>query len=373
MQKIILITVLFCASASFAQTPFDSFDTTMKSVPLFKSDKPQKFKVNVLNENTPFKYLILDVDSRTLDFYNQKDSLLTTKVLKPNEIKFLSVDPLSKKYPELTPYQFASNTPIQAIDLDGLEMYFAVNGDLIGKFGNSTAIRIVNDKDIAKTIKADVKAKLNITEREYASYKLNSSSLNETLRQITETKNSAQPIGLASVVTSSGTVTQGASQAAYIDARGLLTTPERLPAYTAPTTDADKDGFTIIHSHPLDAFTQNSDGTFSKVPYDDRTVNGYIYNVGNNNKVNPSSVDLTNTSINGNNYNLILVGNVSPIRQTETNPTQSNSPKVLSEGTAGATFYKGSFGNKGFDMTQKALEKVKKEVDKQTPATTPNH
>jgi len=31
------------------------------------------------------------------------------------------VDPLTKSYPMLTPYQFASNTPIWAIDLDGLE------------------------------------------------------------------------------------------------------------------------------------------------------------------------------------------------------------------------------------------------------------
>ena len=38
--------------------------------------------------------------------------------------KFLSVDPLTKEYAELTPYQFASNTPIQAIDLDGLEAFF---------------------------------------------------------------------------------------------------------------------------------------------------------------------------------------------------------------------------------------------------------
>ncbi len=35
--------------------------------------------------------------------------------------KFLSVDPLTKDYPWYTPYQFAGNTPIQAIDLDGLE------------------------------------------------------------------------------------------------------------------------------------------------------------------------------------------------------------------------------------------------------------
>jgi RHS repeat-associated protein len=37
--------------------------------------------------------------------------------------RFLSVDPISKKYPELTPYQFASNRPLDGIDLDGLEWF----------------------------------------------------------------------------------------------------------------------------------------------------------------------------------------------------------------------------------------------------------
>jgi RHS repeat-associated protein len=35
--------------------------------------------------------------------------------------RFLSVDPITGKYPELTPYQYASNSPIFNIDLDGLE------------------------------------------------------------------------------------------------------------------------------------------------------------------------------------------------------------------------------------------------------------
>jgi RHS repeat-associated protein len=35
--------------------------------------------------------------------------------------RFLSVDPIAKDYPELTPYQFASNRPIDGIDQDGLE------------------------------------------------------------------------------------------------------------------------------------------------------------------------------------------------------------------------------------------------------------
>ncbi|MDH5399541.1 MAG: hypothetical protein OEX02_15435 [Cyclobacteriaceae bacterium] len=42
--------------------------------------------------------------------------------------RFLSVDPLTKSYPMLTPYQFASNTPIGAIDLDGLEARITVTG-----------------------------------------------------------------------------------------------------------------------------------------------------------------------------------------------------------------------------------------------------
>lgn len=35
--------------------------------------------------------------------------------------RFFTVDPLTREYAELTPYQFASNTPVQAVDLDGLE------------------------------------------------------------------------------------------------------------------------------------------------------------------------------------------------------------------------------------------------------------
>jgi hypothetical protein len=38
--------------------------------------------------------------------------------------RFFSPDPLTQKYPELTPYQFASNTPVVARDLDGLEADF---------------------------------------------------------------------------------------------------------------------------------------------------------------------------------------------------------------------------------------------------------
>src|SRR5690606_28554495 len=45
------------------------------------------------------------------------------RIYDPRLGKFLSVDPLTKNYPWYTPYQFAGNKPIWAIDVDGLEEY----------------------------------------------------------------------------------------------------------------------------------------------------------------------------------------------------------------------------------------------------------
>ena len=62
------------------------------------------------------------------------------RIYNPAIAKFLSVDPLTKDYPELTPCQFASNTPIQAIDLDGLEAFFlaGAGGHAIGRLNSKT-------------------------------------------------------------------------------------------------------------------------------------------------------------------------------------------------------------------------------------------
>ncbi|MBS1663436.1 MAG: hypothetical protein JST68_20505 [Bacteroidetes bacterium] len=45
------------------------------------------------------------------------------RVYDPRVGKFLSVDPLSRNFPQLTPYQYAGNTPIKFIDLDGAERF----------------------------------------------------------------------------------------------------------------------------------------------------------------------------------------------------------------------------------------------------------
>jgi RHS repeat-associated protein len=58
---------------------------------------------------------------------NQQDYGM--RIYDPRVARFLSIDPLAKDYPWYTAYQFASNNPIAAIDLDGLEAVVVVAGN----------------------------------------------------------------------------------------------------------------------------------------------------------------------------------------------------------------------------------------------------
>ena len=53
--------------------------------------------------------------------------------------RFLSVDPLAPDYPWYTPYQFAGNKPIWAVDLDGLEEWETNNGIEFGPYSSEYA------------------------------------------------------------------------------------------------------------------------------------------------------------------------------------------------------------------------------------------
>lgn len=74
------------------------------------------------------------------------------RIYNPALARFLSVDPLFKSFAFYSPYQFAGNTPIMAIDLDGLEIKEKVtyNPD-----GSKTVHRIVNVKSINRSTVSD--------------------------------------------------------------------------------------------------------------------------------------------------------------------------------------------------------------------------
>ncbi len=68
------------------------------------------------------------------------------RLYNPSIGKFLSVDPLTASYPFYTPYQFAGNKPIAAVDLDGLEEDFVFNSPVITR----VIIKILNDETLSE-------------------------------------------------------------------------------------------------------------------------------------------------------------------------------------------------------------------------------
>jgi RHS repeat-associated protein len=59
----------------------------------------------------------------------------------PARGQFISPDPITRRFPMLTPYQFASNRPIDGIDMDGLEWSLStVRSQQIQKVKNADAI-----------------------------------------------------------------------------------------------------------------------------------------------------------------------------------------------------------------------------------------
>ncbi|SFN33738.1 RHS repeat-associated core domain-containing protein [Chitinophaga sp. YR627] len=86
---------------------------------------------------------------------NQQDYGM--RIYDPRIGKFLSVDPLTAEYPELTPYQFASNSPISGVDLDGLEYYYAADGKFLGhrttdSKGNALPLEVSNGVRVAESV-----------------------------------------------------------------------------------------------------------------------------------------------------------------------------------------------------------------------------
>jgi len=89
-------------------------------------------------------------DSEVKGEGNQQDYGM--RIYDPRLGRFLSMDPISEEYPELAPYQFASNRPIDGIDIDGMEWgcVFYARG-MSQKKSTSTATNVSAAKQQAKS------------------------------------------------------------------------------------------------------------------------------------------------------------------------------------------------------------------------------
>jgi RHS repeat-associated protein len=73
------------------------------------------------------------------------------RIYNPSLGRFLSIDPLFRTYPHYSPYQFAGNSPIAFIDLDGLERVLAItfNSDVNYR---AQKLEVANEGEISKKV-----------------------------------------------------------------------------------------------------------------------------------------------------------------------------------------------------------------------------
>jgi RHS repeat-associated protein len=120
-------------STSFWFTTKSNFEAK-SSNPFGSYPEPQISDLVVLAAN-PFGSVLSSVSKGEYRYgFNGKETDSETdlqdygeRIYNSSIAKFLSADPLivkGQQYPELSPYQFASNTPIQAVDIDGLEAFY---------------------------------------------------------------------------------------------------------------------------------------------------------------------------------------------------------------------------------------------------------
>ncbi len=71
----------------------------------------------------------------------------TFRMHDPRIGRFFAVDPLFKEYPELSPFQFASNSPIDMIEIEGMEGGWIVNAQYEATYMKGPAVANIFDSE----------------------------------------------------------------------------------------------------------------------------------------------------------------------------------------------------------------------------------
>ncbi len=131
MKKLLVLfmligTVLICRAQD---NPYKAFGYKPKTA--YKDNPLDIYEVKNADSVSGIRYLIVNRESKTIKLLNKRDSVI--KVIKYTDediLRWTAVDPYAKKYPSMSPYNYAGNNPIVNID---------VHGDSIRTAGNANA------------------------------------------------------------------------------------------------------------------------------------------------------------------------------------------------------------------------------------------
>jgi hypothetical protein len=134
-SKIILALLILRLSNTFAQdNPYEVFGHTSKVV--YETKVSEYLMVKNSDNASLIKSIAFNIEEGLVLFLGDKDTILSSQIIQPEQLlRWLSVDPKSNDYPDMSPYNFVANNPVFYIDPDGRKF---VNFDSDGNYKGTT-------------------------------------------------------------------------------------------------------------------------------------------------------------------------------------------------------------------------------------------
>ncbi|MFI3297810.1 MAG: hypothetical protein R3Y59_09345 [bacterium] len=128
-----------------AQTPFDIYAPEHRDKVIIELQNDEPFRVE--NADTESKARYAEFDSKTLciNILDSANNIIAVVVLEPDDKKFMTIDPLSDKYPSTSPYAYCNNNPVMFVDYRGDSISISpqyrnnVNNALSAVFGTAAS------------------------------------------------------------------------------------------------------------------------------------------------------------------------------------------------------------------------------------------
>jgi hypothetical protein len=154
-----IVTACCLAFGTQAQKPFKELglDDEVKYLTLSNGRYIEHVENDTLRQ---IGSVVMNTVTKKIEYIIHEDELVKIRIARRDKevSRFMSVDPLSRNFPWNSPYAFAENRPIDAIDLEGLEALMIAGVQYLDE--GRAMLQVVPDNEVENNASADFRLRI---------------------------------------------------------------------------------------------------------------------------------------------------------------------------------------------------------------------